>query len=167
MSFRSILAAVALMLAPLAASAVTIPPNGSNNGGVGIVASGEFLENLATWTSPVTFEFVADETLRVGGQATALQASGFTGFSLSYGRTGSLSVLTPEFSGTNISYVLPSIDLAAGESITVSFNFASIAEGSGGQFSVSTTAVPLPAAAWMLITALGGMGLLARRRSTA
>jgi hypothetical protein len=115
--------------------------------------------------SPVTFEVVANEAMRISGQATALNVAGFTGLSIFYGKTGSEVAVAPEFLGANGSFVLKSIQLAAGEAVSVIFNFASIGAGSGGQVSFQTSVVPLPAAGWMLISALGGMGLLARRRN--
>jgi hypothetical protein len=164
MGFKSILAAVALILAPLAANAVTIPTNGSANVVVGDVAIGSFTAPLA---SPVSFTVIADEAMRVNGQATELKVSGFAApTELLYGRTGFEVAITPEFVGTNASYVLPSIQLAKGESVTTIFTFAGIDLGSGGQVSIETALVPLPAAGWMLISALGGMGILARRRKT-
>ena len=160
------LASLLLAILPVAASAVTILPNGNENVVVGDSPFGQFDPSQ---TSPVSFSITALEDMKVDTAATALRVAGFTDLVLKFGKG-----LNPvaEFDatmavGAGAVWALPVVTLLAGETLTVTFMYSAIAAGSGGNASFLTAPIPLPAAGWMLISALAGMGLLARRRAAA
>jgi len=63
--------------------------------------------------------------------------------------------------------LLPSLLLASGDMFYVLVEYAgAIEEDADIDFRLTATAVPLPGAGLMFITALAGMGFLARRRAT-
>ena len=60
---------------------------------------------------------------------------------------------------------LPTFTVDVGESFTIAFNLTQ--PGTSGSFSFAATPVPLPAAGWMLLSALGGVAAISRRRKAA
>lgn len=164
---KSMIAAIVMIFAPLAASAVTVAPNGSALVSIGDVIDGQFLESQG-FASPVTFTVEATEAMSLrAGSATMLRIGSWTDPVLKFGKTGSEVIVTGSDANGNRGFSLPTIILAAGETATVIFEFTGLGAGTGGQVSFLTAAVPLPAAGWMLISALAGMGFLARRRAAA
>lgn len=167
--------AAALSLAAGAASAITIPATGQLTIGT---AGGFFGPALARSTT--TFMFQATEDLKVVG--LTFSGLGFNNGNdignLKFGYTTGSGTVTREFLDNEISLIPPTevastaatsfapITLAAGETFSFEMN------NSGGDFFVlgsgnfTTAPVPIPAAGFMLLTALLGAGAVARRRKT-
>ena len=167
MRIKTWLASLLLAIMPVAASAVTILPNTTEAIGVNDTAFGQFDPSQ---TSPVSFSIQANTDMRVDTAATALRVAGFTNLQLMFskGAAPATDVFAPTMAaGTGAIWALPIVTLLAGEILTVTFMYDAIGAGSGGNASFITSPIPLPAAGWMLISALAGMGLLARRRTTA
>jgi hypothetical protein len=156
MAIRVWLAALVVAVMPAVASAVTVMPGATESVGAPVVASGSFLEPMAS-DSPVTFAIKATEAMRVMVVGTALP----TLFDLVLSSSEPGLTTAPGLMGSTTFGQL--VNLAVDEVLTISFGFSG-ATGGGGQVTFTTSPIPLPAAGWMLISALGGMAVLARRR---
>lgn len=121
----------------------------------------------------------------VGGDAAMNSLSGFTG-QVSFSYSSSAETTVGVYSGLNgTGTLLDSFTLTAnatngcsdtsfchwdlttlnlGSSVAQSIQFANIA-GVAAVDNVSVNAVPLPAAAWMLVSALGSLGVVRRKRA--
>lgn len=166
MKLKVWLASLLLAIVPAVAGAVTILPGNAYDGSV------NFSNN------PV-FSFD-----NIGG-AAAIKIENFSltfNSSTNAALTASTWTITPPAgSGMPVNFVpavpggrtaminIPNLILQVGESFTVAFDlvFPSATGGTSGSFSFDAAVVPLPAAGWMLLSAIGGMGLLARRRAQA
>lgn len=165
MRIKMWLASLLLAIAPVAASAVSIPVNGTVSVGPNEEAIGSF---TAPQMSPVEFSIKATELIRVDTAATALRLAGFEDLVVTFGVNGVLLPFAPTMqAGSGAVWAFPLIDLQMDDVLTVKFAYTDIGAGSGGQASFLTTPIPLPAAGWMLVSALAGMGILARRRAAA
>jgi len=143
------------------AAVVTLPtsPTGPslNIGDIGIVPvtyqSGSFTDN---------FYFSLASTSKVDSGVTAVVLAGF-GFSSLAAELINTTTSTVVGSGLNIT--LPS--LTGGDNYDLRVSGTPLAP-LGGLFggAVHVSSVPVPAAAWLLISGLAGIGALARRRKT-
>ncbi len=116
--------------------------------------------------------FGLNQTSGVGAEAlsfnfSAYQISGFTATLYTLNGSGPLGAggsLGTDWGTVGSGTVLVVPSLSTGEYDLI---IAGTATGSaGGDYSgaISTTAVPLPAAAWLLLSGLAGVGLMSRRR---
>jgi hypothetical protein len=157
------LAALVVAIMPAAVSAVTlspIPPGSPTGINVGQVATGSFAEP-GSGPGGVAFGIQALEDMQVMVVGTALP----TLFDLSLtSNQGPLDIQPGLMGSTTFAQM---VSLAASEILTITFGWTD-AVGGGGQVTFTAVAppppIPLPAAGWMLISALGGMAVLARRR---
>lgn len=164
MKIKALIAALMVAFTPLAASAVVIDPD---------VMAGEMSSNSATvpggtsgaidtWTyvafEPVTIFFSLSGT----GMADDLAKLTFNGTSFS-------SITTqPMGPATAGGFLLP-VTLAMGDSFDIDVA-ATSALGAATSFTVAysaITAIPLPAAGWMFVSALAGLGFVSRKRRAA
>lgn len=167
----------ALALSPMKANAVTIL-NISDAGGVFDLLADNyqfqdvFLDGTPANTLSFTFENTSAVDARVVlSSATINQISGsvFTG-GASVGWVGAGNVTTAAEGVTSSGQL--SFILAAGASDTLNLSFGNVLVGTNNpnpdvDFFVTSTPVPIPAAGLMLLTALGGMAVMRRRRKAA
>lgn len=180
MNLTNIAAAAVIALSPAIAGAVTFN-GGFNPGGVlddshDIDASGfqgdaiirvsaadAGAAFLQTWT------FTATEDLSVAGVGTVRQPTFFSGLSISF--DGAAVAFVAGAGGTQ-TFEFPTAVLGLGDTIDVTVAWddytGSNTASSTITFDIATEAViapvPLPAAGWMLLGAMGGLGLLMRNR---
>lgn len=177
MLVKSLITAAALALAPALAGAVTVGGSfnqpGNNDLFVGTIGSGNAISDAGDGFTSVAWMFTAQEDLRVSGTGTVNGVSAFIQpIEVSYSADG-VTQGVPLFTFSAIendtqSYLLPSLLLAPGDIFYVLIEYAGAIESDADiDFRLTATAVPLPGAGLMFITALAGMGFLARRRVTA
>jgi len=175
MLVKSLITAAALTMAPALAGAVTISGSfnqpGNNDLFVGTIGSGNVITSAGDVFTSVAWKFTAQEDLRVSGTGTVNGVSAFIQpIEVSYSADGVTHGAIFPFSITvndSQSYLLPSLLLASGDMFYVLVEYAgAIEEDADIDFRLTATAVPLPGAGLMFITALAGMGFLARRRAT-
>lgn len=176
MLVKSLITAAALALAPVLAGAVTVDGSfnqpGNNDLFAGTIGSGNAITDAGDGFTSVAWMFTAKEDLKISGTGTV---NGVSAFILPIEVSYSVDGVTPgaifPFSavmGDTQSYLLPSLLLDAGDIIYVLVEYAGAIESDADvDFRLTATAVPLPGAGLMFITALAGMGFLARRRVTA
>lgn len=168
MKRTTIALAAALVLAPLGASAFSVDSMSNiSNGGSYDVASGPFFWD-ATFTGAdgagsVVFDFAntSSSSTTLGlAQGTVLQFSGqFDGVTASWANGQSQSVAPGENAIINISSLL-----AQGTSDLLTISWGNVT-GSRANIDIDVAAVPLPAGAALLGTALLGFGAFSRRRN--
>jgi hypothetical protein len=161
MTLKVWLVSLLLAIAPAVAGAVTL-------------TVGDVAEGLNT-TSSFSYE---NDTLTVPVKVTAftltfnspnaanLNGSTWTFTAPDGSITGPVNfVAGPLGTGFVASAAIPTFLVAVGEDFTIAFNL--ISPGTSGSFSFTVAPVPLPAAGWMLLAALGGLGVAARRQRAA
>jgi hypothetical protein len=172
--------AAALALSPAVAGAVTYN-GGFNPGGVldtehDIDASGFQNDAIIRASSAdagaaytQSWTFTATEKLIVSGVGTIRQPGFFSGLAVLF--DGLAVALLPGAGGTD-TFAFPTVGLAPGEDVVVTVSWDDYI-GTGGDSSTITfdlttdpvaAPIPLPAAGWMLLGALGGLGALTRSR---
>ena len=175
--FKSAILAAALSLSAGAASAVTVPADGLLSLST---PAGGFAGVALAGGPTTTFTFEATEDLKITG--LSFSALGFNsgndvanltfGYNTSFGSPASKEfdageiLPIPFTTSADAETSFASFNLAAGETFTF---FMDNGDGDffvigSGNFTVA--AVPLPAAGLMLLTALLGAGVVARRRQT-
>jgi hypothetical protein len=158
MKLKVWLASLLLAFAPAVAGAVTLT--------VGDVAEGlnttsSFSYENDTVGKPLK---VTAFTITFNGSISAnLAASSWTFTAPDGSVTGPTNFVPTGFgSGFIAAAFIPNFVVGVGEDFTIAFSLTQ--PGTSGSFSFDVKPVPLPAAGWMLIAAIGGMGVLARRR---
>jgi hypothetical protein len=162
MKLKVWLASLLLAFAPAVAGAVTL-------------TVGDVAEGLNTSSSFSYENDTAGKPLKISGftltfnnssAAAILNASTWTFTAPDSTVTGPVNfVASPLGSGFVAFAFIPNFTVQVGEDFTIAFNLAQ--PGTSGSFSFEVAPVPLPAAGWMLLAAIGGMGVLARRRQLA
>jgi hypothetical protein len=160
MNLKVWLASLLLAIAPAVAGAVTILPNDNIARGVDSTTAQSF-----TFTNDVhgkdlkiadfTITFNATQTARLAASTWSVSAPGGTGLPVNFVPEA------PTFLTDAVA--LSNFILGVGESFTIAFVLSQ--PGVSGSFSFDVKPVPLPAAGWMLVSAIAGVGFLARRRS--
>jgi hypothetical protein len=179
MALRNFAIAAVLAMAPAYAGAVTY--NGSfNPGGVldtahDIDASGFQGDSIIRASAAdagaafsQTWTFTALEDLTAGGEGTVRGSSRFSNLSILF---DGVAVALAGGVGDTLTFLFPSTVLGAGDDVDVTVAWDDFV-GAGNDsstitFDLVTTGVapiPLPAAGWMLLGAVAGMGILTRRR---
>ena len=166
MKLKVWLASLLLAIVPAVAGAVTLIPGGAYDGFVGFTfnpATGFDFDNIGG-TKPLKVE---NFSLTFNSSTNAaLTASTWT--VTPPGGTGIATNFVPSVAGGKTAMInLPNFIVNVGESFNVAFSlvFPTDTGGTSGSFSFDVAAIPLPAAGWMLLSAIGGMGFLARRRA--
>ena len=130
-----------------------------------------FFANFDSEGGEIIFTFTAGELLRVQSDISAA-GTGFTGGAdlgnVSLGIDGNLNGyddINDNDATANATADFPGFILEEGESFTFTFNYSGGEAGVQNNLVISTAAVPVPASALMLLTALGGVGAVARRKA--
>jgi hypothetical protein len=161
MKFKVWLGSLLLAIVPAVAGAVTLT--------IGHVAealntSSSFSYENDTLNVPVkvkafTFTFNSPHAANLNGSAwTVIAPDGSVIGPVNF-------VAGPLGTGFVASAAIPTFLVEAGEDFTIAFNL--ISPGTSGSFSFAVAPVPLPAAGLMLVAALGGVGVAARRQRAA
>jgi hypothetical protein len=172
MKLKALLAAVLLALSPVAALAVPIP--------VGIDDFKTGSNTLDSGSPSWIVEFVATDPMIVAGTASGSARTGADLEKVMFGLTlvSDLTLATSKFAKPFLTNPGPPqtvsgdgllngpIEVAKGGSFFVLFDSAGLVNPVSVTYAITTAAVPLPAAGWMLISAMAGMGILARRRKS-
>jgi hypothetical protein len=162
MKLKAFLAAIAVALMPGLASAITVGPN--EMGSFSATVSGDFSTDFDfdTTGAPLKISFsvsgsgMADDLGKVRWQVDGMPVGG-VGYSTITGTSPASAV------GFLGSFTLDSMT-----PITVTaFDFSPLTSTTGITLSYTTSAIPLPAAGWMFVSALAGMGFLARKKARA
>ena len=177
MQLRSLALAAALALAAVPYTASAVSFSSMNNiapGATVDLAAGPFFfdSNFTDADVAGIFDFTfTNNSLEVAAvtvsEGTVLQNSlNFLGGVTAVWLNGGASAIIPE--GATMGWSLTSV-IAAGGSDTLRLSFgdpkATVARGRGDiDFDILVQPVPLPASALMLLGALSGLGVLARRR---
>lgn len=172
---KSLAFGVALVAAPLAAQAVTIAGSATQantNLSVGEIWSGNAITESGDVNIAEAWKFTALEDLRIEGTGTV---NGFSAFvqpiRVSYSSDGTVGGITESFTLSAVvndtqSYLLTPTLLNAGEMIYILIEYAGALQPDADiDFRLATTAVPVPAAGLLFLSALAGMGFLARRKT--
>lgn len=174
LKITTIIAGFLLALAPTLAGAVTII-GGNIVEGQTLVGAGPVFPS----TTPVSVAFTNNDTKALKIFATA-SGSGNTKADLEQIEFG----LSPDLDDTTVSNVFTSFSINGGVAsgsgsagvlaqVNPGVTFYLVFEDAGllpccgvaTTYSVTATAVPLPAAGWMLVSAVAGLGLLGRRKT--
>jgi hypothetical protein len=182
MNLKALVVAAIAVAAPLAANAVTFngsfnpaPPGPATPTLAHNIDNGGFqgdsimrLDAVDVAGGSFTWTFTATQDLKVRGVGTLRQPGFITTPSVSY--NGGAVALVPGVAETD-TFAFPTVALTAGDSVTVTLAWAGFtgtgADSSTFTYDIQTSPIPLPAAGWMLVSAIGGMGFLARRRKNA
>ena len=172
---KSLVFGVALVAAPLAAQAVTIggsATQANTNLSVGEIWSGNAISESGDLNIATAWKFTALEDLRITGTGSVNGVSAFVQpIRVSYSTDGTVGGITESFAFSPVindtqSYALTAKQLGLGEMIYVLVEYAGALQADADiDFRLQTTAVPVPAAGLLFLSALAGMGFLARRKT--
>jgi hypothetical protein len=172
MTLKPMLAAAALAVAPAAAGAVVveIAPGGAETVAVGDFVTGTGL--VTSGDSSVMFSLLAEDPLVVDFIAANLQPDSNTENDLVQVFINDVLRLEDDgemASGDNRVFMLGQFPLEADDELTLSYSAGMVDDGEAARFDFSANVqpIPLPAAAWLLMGGLGGLGLMSRRRARA
>lgn len=167
MGIKALAAAACVAILPMTVGAVTVTESinlglGSFNNPFAINFEGPVTEYVATYTntegkpiaiSAFNLTFQGTSATQVSNMGWSLSGAPFTPFVPSPSGTGFTSMVS-----------IPDFDLPSGGSFSIAFLELATPTGSGS-YSFEATPIPLPAAGWLLISGLGGVALLGRRRN--
>lgn len=172
---KSLALGVALVAAPLAAQAVTIGGSATQANtdlSVGQIWSGNVITEMGDVDIVEAWKFTALEDLRIQGTGTVNGVAAFVQpVRVSYSTDGTVGGITESFAFSPVvndtqSYLLTPTLLDAGDMIFILIEYAGALQPDADiDFRLTTTAVPVPAAGLLFLTALAGMGFLARRKT--
>jgi hypothetical protein len=167
MNLKTWIASLLLAFTPAIAGAVTLDPtvNPSVSEGGNTSASFSYEHDGGSALPFRISGFIA--TFNNSSSLTTLNASSYT-FTPPGGPAGTPVNLsgTPTGTGSFFDIVtIPSFTILPGESFTFAYTLAQ--PGTSASFSFDVAPIPLPAAGWMLLSALGGTAFLSRRRKKA
>lgn len=154
---KALFAALALVIAPLAASAVTIfdpLPAAKSLGGS--------FSDIGVTSETATFQL--NEKANLEFVLTGSSSSEAALLGMTYDIFGTVYTFS---SVTQIGQLFMGSGSVAGLTFgpgQFDVTWGTLAGPAQAGFTVTASAIPLPAAGWMLVSALGGMGLLARAR---
>ena len=170
MKIKMWIASLLLAFVPAVAGAVTLNP-GPTAVGVDAGTAQTFTFTNDMNANPLTVEGLTlsfNNTRPTGGISSLVALANSTWTLTTPSSVGSPTAFFP-IVGTAAAAAsvvfLPSFTVGVGESFTISFSLAQ--PGTSGSFSFAASPVPLPAAGWMLLSALGGVAVIARRRKAA
>lgn len=153
MQLKALLAALIVAVAPVAASAVTVPVSAGDMDSLSETLSpGDSITYSFTSTSPVKISFSTSGS----GMLDDLSKITYNGVGYADINPGMPASAT----GDLASVILPPSPF----DVTVELSGAAAANV-GTTLSYSVTNIPLPAAGWMLLGGLAGLGVLGRRRA--
>lgn len=169
MNIKAVIAAASLALAPVASSAATT----INSLPFGATGAGPTISD----TNPIGSVMFTNNTgvsLLVGGSAsgssTCVSCLSATLFGLSLTEDDpTVNLVFTSFTGQSGSGLLTPLEVGSGADFWLVYQ----SSGSFGDndvpttWQISATVIPLPAAGWLLLTALGGLAVAARRRKAA
>ena len=162
MKLKMWIASLLLAFAPAVAGAVTLNPGPDAEV---VAATSSFTFTNDTYGAPLSvsgFGFTFQNPI----SAATLNASTWTFTAPDTSVTGPINFVASSLGSTFIAAVnIPDFTVDVGQSFTIAFMLAQ--PGTSGSFSFNATPVPLPAAGWMLLSALGGVAAISRRRKAA
>lgn len=181
MTFKHLVIAAVLALTPVYAGAVTY--NGSFNAG-GVLDTTHDIDGMGFQGDSIirasvadagaafseTWTFTALESLIVGGEGTVRGASRLTNLGIFF---NGIAVALAAGVGDTLTFILPGQPASSGDSVDLTVAWDNFV-GQGNDSSTITfdlvtspdvAPIPLPAAGWMLISAIAGLGILNRRRT--
>jgi hypothetical protein len=167
-------AAAALALTPVVASAATITPADTGTNYDLLAESYDFDENfgLGTTGATLTYSFTNNSATTAAvtffGVSVNQNSAEFTdGVSVDF-HTFSADYAQGETTGENATF-----NVASGATATLTIQFGDVVDNAvtGGtaniDFTVEAALVPVPAAGLLLLTALGGIAVMRRRKAAA
>jgi hypothetical protein len=172
MKLKLWIASILLAFAPAVASAITLT-EGPTATGVDSTTAQTFTYDLSA-AAPLPLAvrgltLTFNNTRGQGGVSaiTALSTSTWTFTAPGGAVTGptAFAPITGSAAAAAATVFLPDFVVDPGQSFTLSFNLTQ--PGTSGSFSFAATPVPLPAAGWMLLSAMGGVAFISRRRKAA
>jgi hypothetical protein len=153
----------------------TLVEGGANSGYTGNFALGDGLLSTFLTLGPITIDFASGQS-RVGAQIQSIAFDGFTGvisvYDVSDGLLESYTLSGNSNGNQDNTAIFLGVSRATADILRVVFDITGSADDGLGfainQVDLSSSGappVPLPAAAWLLLSGLGGLGLLRRRRT--
>jgi hypothetical protein len=153
----------------------TLVEGGANSGYTGNFALGDGLLSTFLTLGPITIDFASGQS-RVGAQIQSIAFDGFTGvisvYDVSNGLLESHTLSGNSNGNQDNTAIFLGVSRATADILRVVFDITGSADDGLGfainQVDLSSSGappVPLPAAAWLLLSGLGGLGLLRRRRT--
>lgn len=173
MKLQSFIATAVLIVAPVVASAVTLTgddPNVTNLVTKGSTPSFDIMTTgVSQMDSGDVWIYENDDTVPLFFDATFTinRLSAFKTVELSYDVNGGPSQAVTIMSEMGLGFAMFKEKIEAGDVLTIDVDFMRDATTAGDHnidFTGSVSAIPLPAAGWMLIGGLAGLGILGRRR---